>query len=127
MRTLVTNDDGIDSRGFGVLARLAVEAGLVVVAAPHTERSGASASLTAPAEDGRLAVAGRRWAELPGGSAPDVVLSGINHGANTGHAILHSGTVGAAHGALALAVSVAAPAPGTGTPPSRSLSGRCAG
>jgi 5'-nucleotidase len=40
------------------------------------------------------------------------VLSGINHGPNTGHAILHSGTVGAAltgatHGTLALAVSLA--------------------
>ncbi|MFD6676862.1 5'/3'-nucleotidase SurE [Rhodococcus zopfii] len=139
MRVLVTNDDGIESRGLGVLARLAVEAGLdVVVAAPHTERSGASASLTALAEDGRLAVGERRWADLPDvpvraveaspaligfvaahgafGPAPDLVLSGINHGPNTGHAILHSGTVGAAltgatHGALALAVSVAAADP----------------
>ncbi|MBH0121221.1 5'/3'-nucleotidase SurE [Rhodococcus sp. HM1] len=139
MRALVTNDDGIDSRGLGVLARLAVEAGLdVVVAAPHTERSGASASLTALAEDGRLAVTERQWPDLPEvpiraveaspaligfvaahgafGPAPDVVLSGINHGPNTGHAILHSGTVGAAltaatHGALALAVSVASADP----------------
>lgn len=139
MRALVTNDDGIDSRGLGVLARIAVEAGLdVIVAAPHTERSGASASMTALAANGRLAVADRQWPDLPGvpiraveaspaligfvaahgafGPPPDVVLSGINHGPNTGHAILHSGTVGAAltaatHGALALAVSLASADP----------------
>lgn len=135
----MTNDDGIDGRGLSVLARLAVEAGLdVVVAAPHTERSGASASLTALAADGRLAVTDRQWADLPGvpirsveaspaligfvaargafGPPPDIVLSGINHGPNTGHAILHSGTVGAAltgatHGALAMAVSLASADP----------------
>jgi 5'-nucleotidase len=44
------------------------------------------------------------------------VLSGVNHGPNTGHAVLHSGTVGAAltartHGASALAVSCVAPDP----------------
>jgi 5'-nucleotidase len=55
MRALVTNDDGIDSPGLHLLARLAVEAGLeVVVAAPDQEYSGSSASLTALAEDGRL-------------------------------------------------------------------------
>ncbi|MFE7421747.1 5'/3'-nucleotidase SurE [Rhodococcus sp. NPDC057529] len=139
MRALVTNDDGVDSHGIFVLARLAHDAGLdVVVAAPHEERSGASASLTALASDGRLAVSRREFPDLPGvevnaveaspalisfvaasgafGPPPDIVLSGINHGPNTGHAVLHSGTVGAAltgatHGTLALAVSLAATDP----------------
>lgn len=139
MRALVTNDDGVDSRGIAILARVADAAGLdVVVAAPNTEHSGASASLTALERDGRLAITAREVPDLPGvaiyavegspalisfvaahgafGPAPDIVLSGINHGPNTGHAILHSGTVGAAltgaiHGALALAISCAAPDP----------------
>lgn len=55
MRALVTNDDGIDSTGLRALARVATEAGLdVVVAAPDTEYSGSSASLTAPEQDGKL-------------------------------------------------------------------------
>jgi 5'-nucleotidase len=51
--------------------------------------------------------AGRGWLD----PQPDLVLSGINYGANTGHAVLHSGTVGAAlaaslHGWRGLAVSL---------------------
>jgi len=133
---LITNDDGIDSEGLRQLALLARQAGLrPVIAAPWSESSGSSAGLTAVGSDGRV-VTERR--ELPGladvpayavralpgyiallgsrgafGPAPDVVLSGINRGANTGNAVLHSGTVGAAmtactHGARALAVSLAA-------------------
>ncbi len=52
MRVLVTNDDGIDSPGLAVLARVALEAGHdVVVAAPARESSGASASSTAAATE----------------------------------------------------------------------------
>lgn len=137
MRALITNDDGIQSEGLHTLARVAVDAGLeVVVAAPHEERSGASASLIATRSDGRLLVerasigldvaayaveatpAYITWAAVRGafGPRPDVVLSGINKGPNTGHAVLHSGTVGAAltanaHGLRALAVSCSAPEP----------------
>ncbi len=68
-RALVTNDDGIDSPGLHALAAVAREAGLEVVVA---------------ALDG--------WFD----PVPDIVLSGINHGANVGRAVLHSGTVGAA-------------------------------
>ena len=135
LRCLVTNDDGIGSEGLRVLALVALEAGLeVVVAAPMREASGASASITAVEEDGRFVVERRR---LPGledacavlavgglpafialtgmrgafGPPPDVVLSGINNGPNTGYAVLHSGTVGAAltastFGARAMAVSL---------------------
>jgi 5'-nucleotidase len=134
-RALVTNDDGISSEGIRVLARMAVDAGLeVVVAAPHEEASGSSASLRAVEAEGRILVEEHPLSGLPDvpaygvraapgfialigarrafGPTPDVVLSGVNRGVNTGHAILHSGTVGAAftaatQGCPALAVSLA--------------------
>lgn len=140
MRALVTNDDGIDSPGLAVLARVAQEAGFdVVVAAPEREHSGASASLLGAEADGRLIYAERAAPGLPEGvrsfavraapaliaflaaqegfaGRPDLVLSGVNRGANTGHAVIHSGTVGAAfsaatHGIPAMAVSLAAARP----------------
>lgn len=134
LRCLVTNDDGIGSEGLRVLALLAHRAGLdVTVAAPLEDVSGASASITALRDGGRFVVERR---PLPGleecdtfgvgglpafivltgcrgafGPPPDIVLSGINNGPNTGHAVLHSGTVGAALtaatlGARAMAVSM---------------------
>jgi 5'-nucleotidase len=134
VRALVTNDDGIDSPGLAALTRLATEAGLdVVVAAPATQSSGASAAITAVREEGRTVVQRRElpdrpdvpaWAvrAQPGhivvaaltgwlDPAPDLVLSGINHGANVGRAVLHSGTVGAVltaavHDVRGLAVSL---------------------
>lgn len=119
MRALVTNDDGIDSPGLLALARAARDAGLeVTVAAPSWDSSGASASLTGVERDGRLLFEKRSrdqwtgmdafaveaapalivWAAVHGafGDPPDLVVSGINNGANAGHAVLHSGTVGAA-------------------------------
>lgn len=115
---LVTNDDGIDSAGLHALAAAALEAGLdVVVAAPAEQASGASAALTAIRRDGHTIVESRQlpgldvpaWAvqAQPGhivaaalngwfDPRPGLVLSGINHGANVGRAVLHSGTVGAA-------------------------------
>ncbi|MHB1063071.1 MAG: 5'/3'-nucleotidase SurE [Georgenia sp.] len=140
MRVLVTNDDGIASPGLTVLARAALDAGHeVVVAAPHRQYSGASAALTSQEEDGHLVLVDERPPGLPDGveafgvkaapalitfvaafgafgPKPDVVLSGINLGANTGRATLHSGTVGAAlsasaHGIRAMAVSIAASDP----------------
>jgi 5'-nucleotidase len=118
MRALVTNDDGIDSPGLAVLTRAAVAAGLdVVVAAPAEQSSGASASITAVRREGRTVVHHHELPDLPDVPAyaveaqpghivvatlhgwfdptPDLVLSGINHGANVGRAVLHSGTVGA--------------------------------
>ncbi|TQM78223.1 5'-nucleotidase [Saccharothrix saharensis] len=134
MRVLITNDDGIDSPGLAALARGAVAHGwTTVVAAPARESSGTSAGLTAAEDDRRVQVERR---ELPGldgvpayavaahpafialvasqgafGDPPDLVLSGVNRGANVGRAVLHSGTVGAAltaavNGARALAVSL---------------------
>jgi 5'-nucleotidase len=131
---LVTNDDGIDAPGLHRLAWAAREHGLApVVAAPSRDASGTGAALTAVTEHGRVLV---ERVELPGldgvpafrvaaspgyltvlaelgafGPPPDVVLSGINRGANAGRAILHSGTVGAAltaghSGIRAMAVSL---------------------
>ncbi len=140
MRALITNDDGVDSPGIETLAGVAAECDLdVIVAAPAWDSSGASASLTAVLRDGQLCLEERSYASLPGvpvyaveaapayivraaaagafGPPPDVVISGINNGVNTGHAILHSGTVGAAltaatYGQRGLAVSIgAAPEP----------------
>lgn len=134
MHALITNDDGIESRGLAVLARVALDAGYeVTVAAPWQEYSGASASLLGVERDGRLVVEEQRAPDLPDGvrslavqaspglivflavhdafgPRPDVVLSGVNRGPNTGHAVIHSGTVGAAlsamtHGVHGLAVS----------------------
>lgn len=133
-RCLITNDDGIASEGLRLLALVAAEAGLdVTVAAPLRDVSGASASITAVESDGRFVVERRPLRGLDGvpafgvqglpafialvgargafGAPPDIVLSGINNGPNTGHAILHSGTVGAAltastHGCRAMAVSL---------------------
>jgi 5'-nucleotidase len=140
-RVLVTNDDGVTSPGLRALAEVAAGLGLeTTVAAPAWNSSGASASLTGVSEDGRLVCEeqaldgpGGRWAAGVGrvvgvhaapaliaragirggfGPRPDVVLSGVNDGQNTGHAVLHSGTVGAAltaatHGCRAVAVSLA--------------------
>ena len=134
LRALITNDDGIDSPGLWTLARGAQAAGLdVVVAAPHIDASGVGASVLAVREAGATRLHSRQIDALPGVPAfaveghpafivhaagrgwldpePDVVLSGVNLGANVGRAVLHSGTVGAVltaslHDWLGLAVSL---------------------
>ena len=142
-RILITNDDGIDAPGLRHLARAAARQGLdIVVAAPLTEASGTSAAMTAVEKNGKIVVSQR---ELPGvrnvpaygvaaspafivllalrnafGPPPQIVLSGINRGANAGAALVHSGTVGATltashaglHG-LAVSLDVLSPANGT--------------
>jgi len=114
VRILVTNDDGIDSLGLHILARELRSLGDVVIAAPDAEYSGAGASLGAlhliQPEIHRMAIAGidAAWAvtgppalcvmfaRLGAFGAPfDIVVSGINPGANVGRAVYHSGTVGA--------------------------------
>ena len=135
MLALVTNDDGIDAAGIKCLAHAAVDAGFdVLVAAPFENSSGGSCSLIAVEEHGRVVVRARPDLELPTahayavaampglitlmalqgafGPVPDVVLSGVNDGLNTGRAVIHSGTVGAAftavaHGRPGMAVSMA--------------------
>jgi 5'-nucleotidase len=146
VRILITNDDGIDAPGIRALTRSVARAGHdLVVAAPLTEASGSSAAMTAVEHDGKIVVQRRELAgakNVPAygvaaspafivllalreafGPAPDVVLSGINRGANAGAAVLHSGTVGAtltaSHAGLhGLAVSLDVLTPATGGAPS---------
>jgi 5'-nucleotidase len=131
---LITNDDGIDSPGLAALARGAIDGNLeAMIAAPAAESSGTSAGLTAAEDHRRIAMERRELPALtdvptyavaahPGliafiavqggfGPTPDLLLSGINRGANIGRVVLHSGTVGAAltagiNGVRAMAVSL---------------------
>lgn len=109
MRILISNDDGYFAPGIAVLAQALAALGEVTVVAPERDRSGASNSLTldrpltvrrsqngfyyvngTPTDCVHLAVTGL----LEG--LPDIVLSGINHGANMGDDTIYSGTVAAA-------------------------------
>ena len=111
---LVTNDDGITSRGIRKLIELASELGEVVVVAPDSPQSGMGHAITVgdtlrirknhlfegieayecsgtPADCVKMAkhhvIKGRKF---------DLILSGINHGSNTSISVLYSGTMSAA-------------------------------
>jgi len=125
MRILVSNDDGYFSPGIAILAERLAALGEVMVVAPERDRSGASNSLTldrplmvrqagngfryvngTPTDCVHLALTGL----LDG--PPDVVVSGINFGANMGDDTIYSGTVAAAtegflFGLPSIAVSLA--------------------
>ncbi|MEN3272408.1 MAG: 5/3-nucleotidase [Actinomycetota bacterium] len=134
MRVLVTNDDGVMAPGIAALARaMTTTEHDVVVAAPHEDMTGYGAAIGSFHVDGSIDV---KQVELEGledvpcysvtgppalavmaarlggfGGLPDLVVSGINPGANTGRATLHSGTVGAVltganFGVSGLAVSI---------------------
>ena len=115
MRILVTNDDGIDSIGLHVLARALVPLGDVVIVAPNAEYSGYGAAFGSlngsRPEVHRVSVEGvpESWSvtgppalcvllsRLGAFGEPfDLIVAGINPGANVGRSIYHSGTVGAA-------------------------------
>jgi len=114
MRILLTNDDGIDSVGLHVLARAMRSFGDVIIIAPDKEYSGAGAALGAlhlmKPEVQKVHVEGidESWsvsgppalcvmfARLGAFGEPfDLVVSGINPGANVGRSVYHSGTIGA--------------------------------
>lgn len=120
VRILLTNDDGIASAGLRLMAEaLHRVTDDLVVAAPAEDLSGCGTSLgavagpltCAPAAVGDdlvgLGVAGSPAAIVAAallggfGDPPDVVVSGVNRGRNTGRLALHSGTVGAAMTAAA--------------------------
>jgi 5'-nucleotidase len=120
-RILVTNDDGIFSQGIRLLASALAELGEVLVVAPDREQSATSHSLTLhrplrvrSAEDGVRVVDGTPTdcVMLAVGDLlaqrPDVVLSGVNHGANLGDDVLYSGTVAAAMEATILGIPAVA-------------------
>lgn len=110
MKILVSNDDGFQARGIAVLADSLSTIAEVTVVAPDRNRSGASNSLTldrplrvhqadngfyyingTPTDCVHLAITG-----LLDEQEPDMVVAGINAGANLGDDVLYSGTVAAA-------------------------------
>lgn len=109
MRILISNDDGYFAPGLACLARHLAKIADIVVVAPERDRSGASNSLTldrplklrkadngfyyvngTPTDCVHLAVTGMLDYQ------PDMVISGINAGANMGDDTIYSGTVAAA-------------------------------
>ena len=129
MNILISNDDGYQAPGIGTLARVLGEIATVTVVAPDRDRSGASNSLTldspirarrmdngftcvdgTPTDCVHLAITGLLDGE------PDMVVAGVNAGANLGDDVLYSGTVAAAMegrflGLPAIAVSLASEEP----------------
>jgi 5'-nucleotidase len=114
MKILISNDDGIESQGIQALAEAVGDFGEVTVVAPHRERSTAGHSLTLHKPLRILKVCENQFS-TSGTPAdciylgireilkanPDLILSGINAGANLGTDVHYSGTVAAAReGAL---------------------------
>ncbi|SRR5574344_65130 len=110
MKILVSNDDGVHADGIRVLSEALSALADVVVVAPDRNHSGASHSLTlenplrveSMAHNGFIAVKGTPTdcVHLAVNELlkplPDMVVSGINHGANLGDDVIYSGTVAAA-------------------------------
>lgn len=109
MRILLSNDDGYFAPGLAALASALEGVGEIVVVAPEQNRSGASNSLTldrplmlkqaasgfyfvngTPTDCVHLAVTGML------DTLPDIIVSGVNNGANMGDDTIYSGTVAAA-------------------------------
>jgi 5'-nucleotidase len=129
MRILLSNDDGYFAPGIAALAAALADIAEITVVAPEQDRSGASNSLTldrplllrqaangfyyvngTPTDCVHLAVTGMLE------NQPDMVISGINHGANMGDDTIYSGTVAAATegfllGVPSLAVSLVGKSP----------------
>lgn len=122
MRILLTNDDGINAPGLYVLEKIAAQlSDDIWICAPSEEQSGAGHSLTLTRPVRLREHAPRRFSVtgtptdavtmglkkvLPG--PPDLILSGVNRGANLGDDVTYSGTVSAAlEGALAGVRSIA--------------------
>lgn len=110
---LLTNDDGYQAAGLRALAEELKDFAEITVVAPSWERSGAAQSLTLRQPIVCHKISENKWAVdgtpadcvivalhklLP--QQPDLVISGINHGANLGENVYYSGTVGAAREAV---------------------------
>ncbi len=112
-KILITNDDGVKSKGIAALAELMRPYGDIIIVAPFEAQSGMSAALTigkplrltelrseegvavyacsgTPADCVKMAM--NQLYKTP----PDLLVSGINHGSNASIASLYSGTLGAA-------------------------------
>lgn len=131
MRILLSNDDGIRAAGLEALVSALSRRHEVIVSAPFRQQSGMSQALTvgaamellrdeilsdrygieAWAVDGTPTDSVKLYLEALADTPPDIVISGINHGANLATDILYSGTVGAAtegylHNISSLAISL---------------------
>ncbi|MDP1618623.1 5'/3'-nucleotidase SurE [Phenylobacterium sp.] len=119
MRLLLTNDDGIHAEGLQALERIARQlSDDIWIVAPEYEQSGASRALTLSEpvrvrelDDRRFAVSGTPtdcvmlgMSELIKGAKPDLVLSGVNRGANIAEDVTMSGTVAGAIEGMAMGV-----------------------
>ena len=114
MRILITNDDGIDAPGLEVLGAIAAElagaAGEVWTVAPAFEQSGVAHCISYTHPTLIAQVGPRRWAaegspadcvlaalhDVMTDAPPDLILSGVNRGNNSGENALYSGTLGGA-------------------------------
>ena len=119
MRILLTNDDGIHAEGLIALEKIAAQlSDDVWIVAPEYEQSGASRALTLDEPIRVRKIGERRWSTtgtptdcvlmglntLIEGQRPDLVLSGVNRGANLAEDVTMSGTVAGAIEAMALGV-----------------------
>ena len=108
----ITNDDGINAEGIHQLIDMAAPLGDIIAVVPDSPRSGGSTAITCGAILRPKAYTSRDGVQIwtlngtpadcvkLGLSAlsprrPDLLLSGINHGSNTGNSIVYSGTMGA--------------------------------
>ncbi|EGA72007.1 5'(3')-nucleotidase/polyphosphatase [Vibrio sinaloensis DSM 21326] len=110
LKILLSNDDGVHAQGIHALADSLRDIAEVTIVAPDRNRSGASNSLTLEQPLRVTEIAPKTYSvqgtptdcvhfalnELMKDDLPDLVLSGINHGANLGDDVLYSGTVAAA-------------------------------
>lgn len=113
-KILITNDDGVKSKGISALTEMMRDYGEIIVVAPFEAQSGMSAALTigkplrltelkseenltvyacsgTPADCVKMAMN-----QLFNDTKPDLLVSGINHGSNASVASIYSGTLGAA-------------------------------
>ncbi len=125
MHLLLSNDDGIHATGLKLLANALAPLGKITVVAPNRDRSASSNSLTLERSI-RAQTVEENWYSVDGTPTdcvhlaitgliedePDIVVAGINNGANLGDDVIYSGTVAAAMegrflGLPAVAISVA--------------------
>lgn len=144
MRILLCNDDGIHAPGISVLHQAVKPCGDLRVIAPDTERSAAGHAITLadPIKSMQVAKNGKFFGDAIGGTPadciklavcalmrdepPDLVLSGINLGSNTGISVIYSGTVSAATESVVLGIPGVAFSLCTYTDPEWDAAGRIA-
>ena len=110
---MLTNDDGIEAPGLKALVDFLKDLGEIVVVAPESAQSGKSSAITVDAPLRLTQVAdydGIKMMKVNGtpvdcvklglhaalSRKPNLVVSGINHGSNSGNSVIYSGTMGAA-------------------------------